>query len=157
MSSVTFRSVADIRAHIRQEVGVSEWAEDPGCDRYFAAVTNDQWIRVDPERAADKSTPVTDPDRAPVCRTQWPRLPRPGRSPWLRSAASRSQVLAGDQQAPDRCRPSVFVDLDERDESGQEPADRPGDRNRQISLSALLGQQSVSLDELVLNPVTHHE
>jgi acyl dehydratase len=51
----TFTSAADLISSVGQEIGVSDWHEIPQSqiDLFAQATGDDQWIHVDPERAAD--------------------------------------------------------------------------------------------------------
>jgi acyl dehydratase len=51
----TFTSAADLKASEGQEIGISDWHEIPQSqiDLFAAATGDDQWIHVDPQRAAD--------------------------------------------------------------------------------------------------------
>ena len=59
----TFKQLADMKAKIGEEIGLSEWIKiDQATINSFAKLTRDeQWIHVDPERAAKESpykTPI---------------------------------------------------------------------------------------------------
>jgi acyl dehydratase len=54
---LTLTGLEEVKSHIGQELGVSEWREvtQQEIDEFAAATGDDQWIHVDPERA--KQTP----------------------------------------------------------------------------------------------------
>lgn len=51
----TFTSAADLISSVGQEIGVSDWHPIPQSqiDLFAQATGDDQWIHIDPERAAD--------------------------------------------------------------------------------------------------------
>jgi len=51
---VVFEQVSDVRDHVGRELGVSDWMAVPQelIDRFAAVTGDDQWIHVDPVRAA---------------------------------------------------------------------------------------------------------
>ena len=54
---LTLNGIDDVKAHVGQELGVSDWQEvtQEDVDRFAEATGDHQWIHVDPERA--KETP----------------------------------------------------------------------------------------------------
>ncbi|MGI8557428.1 MAG: MaoC family dehydratase [Solirubrobacteraceae bacterium] len=52
---LTLKGIEEVRAHIGQELGVSEWHEvtQQAIDEFARVTGDDQWIHVDPERAKD--------------------------------------------------------------------------------------------------------
>ena len=54
MSPITFTNVADLVAHVGEEVGVSDWrgVEQATIDAFADVTADHQWIHTDPERAA---------------------------------------------------------------------------------------------------------
>lgn len=58
---IDIQDVAELRARIGQEVGVSDWIDVPQAriDQFAAATDDRQWIHVDPARAAGDSPYAT--------------------------------------------------------------------------------------------------